>query len=242
METTKVCLRCGQEKSEISFSKHPRYSDGLYPYCKACRKFRYQNSKATIQHYQKRWREQNPELTLLRHARSRAKRKGIVFDLREEDITVPLNCPVLGIPLCAGDGKFGPSSPTLDRHDPVKGYVRGNVAVISFRANLLKNDATIEELEAVIHWMKSPTFTPPREVRLRKKGGWKNPHEGRPVSAAAKVLIAASKRSLSEEQVVLCRRMYDEGQTLKKIATELGVSVKPVFNAIHRVGAYSLIP
>jgi hypothetical protein len=37
-------------------------------------------------------------------------------------------------------------SPTLDRIDNSKGYIVGNVWVISMRANRLKSDATVDEL------------------------------------------------------------------------------------------------
>jgi hypothetical protein len=52
------------------------------------------------------------------------------------------------------DGKFSHSSYSLDRIDSDKGYVKGNVQVISYRANMLKSNASIEELEKVLNWMK----------------------------------------------------------------------------------------
>ena len=42
---------------------------------------------------------------------------------------------------------------SIDRKDSSKGYVKGNVAIISRRANLLKNNATIAELKAVLAFM-----------------------------------------------------------------------------------------
>jgi len=44
--------------------------------------------------------------------------------------------------------------PSVDRIDPTKGYIKGNVEVISWRANHLKNNATVEELEAIVNYMK----------------------------------------------------------------------------------------
>lgn len=56
-------------------------------------------------------------------------------------------CPVLGIPLdYTASGKGVHNSASLDRSDSTKGYVLGNVKVISLRANLLKRDASLEEL------------------------------------------------------------------------------------------------
>lgn len=62
---------------------------------------------------------------------------------------MPKYCPVLGMFLTVGEGKPGPASPTLDRIVPSKGYVRGNVIVVSMRANMIKTDATPAELRRV---------------------------------------------------------------------------------------------
>jgi hypothetical protein len=84
--------------------------------------------------------------------KSRCKQKGIPFDLTLEDIIIPTHCPVLGMELIVGKGTGGwiYSSPSLDRIRPHLGYTKGNVRVICARANLLKSDATIEELEKVL--------------------------------------------------------------------------------------------
>jgi hypothetical protein len=83
---------------------------------------------------------------LLAGARRRAKDCGQEFALVASDIQVPEMCPLLGTPLFFGEGKVGPNSPTLDRVDSTKGYVPGNVWVVSHRANQIKNDATAAEL------------------------------------------------------------------------------------------------
>ena len=85
---------------------------------------------------------------MLNSARERAKKKGIPFDLSPDDIRIPEVCPPLGIHLQRGRGKNGPSpnSPSLDRKDPSKGYARGNVWVISWKANRIKMDATGDEI------------------------------------------------------------------------------------------------
>ena len=78
-------------------------------------------------------------------AKSRANRKGREFSIELSDIVIPDTCPVLGTPMVG---------PSLDRIDSSKGYVKGNVRVISKRANTLKNNATIEELELVLKDLK----------------------------------------------------------------------------------------
>ena len=90
---------------------------------------------------------------LLSLAKFRAKKQGIPFDLTVEDITIPEFCPILGIKLESGRGKGllrSDTIPSLDKIRPELGYVRGNVWVISWRANRLKSDASAEELELIV--------------------------------------------------------------------------------------------
>ena len=88
---------------------------------------------------------------MLTRARERAKREGSAFDLTLADIVIPTRCPLLGIPLAVSAGIPRPHSPSLDRKEPSGGYVRGNVWVISYRANTIKQDATLAELQALVH-------------------------------------------------------------------------------------------
>lgn len=90
-------------------------------------------------------------------AQSRAKKKGIPFTITVDDIVVPTVCPVLGVPLVRGTGKPPPSpnAPSLDRIVASKGYVPGNVIVISFRANRIKTDASLDELKRVAAWLET---------------------------------------------------------------------------------------
>ena len=84
--------------------------------------------------------------------KSKCKAKGIPFDLDVTDVIPPDFCPVLGIKLelhNQGSG-YHVDSASVDRIDPTKGYTKGNVRVISARANLLKNDATSDELRLVL--------------------------------------------------------------------------------------------
>lgn len=99
-----------------------------------------------------------PEGKIFGQRRSDAKKKGIPFTITIEDIKIPKFCPVLGIkiePGQQGDGLgIEDNSPSLDKFVPSKGYVPGNVAVISWRANCLKRDATADELQKVADWMR----------------------------------------------------------------------------------------
>lgn len=92
----------------------------------------------------------HPEVNLYQAALKRAKQKGLEFNLDLGDIRIPTVCPYLGVRLQVNSGHgMNPNSPTLDRIDPTKGYIKGNVEVISWRANRLKSDGTLKELWAI---------------------------------------------------------------------------------------------
>jgi len=100
--------------------------------------------------YARRW-----VTAALGHAKQRAQKKGWDFALSAKDIIVPEFCPILGIRLQVGDGAFSDSSPSLDRINPNLGYVPGNVAVISMRANAIKRDGSAAEHERIAAWMRA---------------------------------------------------------------------------------------
>ena len=90
-------------------------------------------------------RKRDPARKLLNAARNRAKSKNLEFDITKEDIIIPKYCPLLNIELSV----YGNSdnSPSLDRIDNRKGYIKGNIWVISFKANRMKNTANPQELK-----------------------------------------------------------------------------------------------
>lgn len=92
---------------------------------------------------------------MLRAAKGRAKKACVSFDLSEGDISIPHLCPVLGIPILVGQSKASDNSPSLDRVMPSMGYVRGNIIVVSNRANRIKNDATPDELRRVADFFEA---------------------------------------------------------------------------------------
>ncbi len=92
---------------------------------------------------------------MIKSAKKRAKINGLDFDIDDGDILIPDKCPILSIPLFKGDGKVCDNSPSLARIIPSKGYVKGNIAVISTRANRIKSNATYEEIQMVADWVKA---------------------------------------------------------------------------------------
>ena len=102
-------------------------------------------------------RKEQPEYFLWKAAKRRAKLKDLEFDIEVSDIIIPQLCPLLNIPIIhkTGTGSRSPHSPSLDRIKNHLGYVKGNILVVSWRANFLKSDATIEELELLLTNLKS---------------------------------------------------------------------------------------
>ncbi len=103
--------------------------------------------------HQRNWRKANRQKALHNAIKGKCKFFEIPFDLEISDIVIPETCPVLGIPLTWSDHKTN-STPSVDRIIPDMGYVKGNICVISERANRLKNNATQEELEAIVKYIK----------------------------------------------------------------------------------------
>ena len=99
--------------------------------------------RIAARHHERRLRE--PWYYMHRTAKHRAKTLGIPFDVTLDDIREvwPKDncCPVLGVPFTLPkNGRRTPTSPSIDRIDPLVGYVRGNIAVISMRVNVIKQD------------------------------------------------------------------------------------------------------
>ena len=93
---------------------------------------------------------------IVQRAKQRAKKKNIPFDITSKDIYIPEFCPILGIKLNWADKQGGNfDSPSLDKIIPSKGYVKGNIQIISKRANTIKGDASAEEIKLVFDWVVS---------------------------------------------------------------------------------------
>lgn len=89
---------------------------------------------------------------LLAGIKSRCKKWGVEFNLTIDDIIIPPTCPILGIPIEHGKGYRTDNSPSVDRIDNTVGYIKGNVHVISMRANRIKNDSTLGELRLIVEY------------------------------------------------------------------------------------------
>jgi hypothetical protein len=114
---------------------------------------------------------------LVYSARQRAKKFGIPCSISLMDFEIPKVCPLRHVPFRVGNGRPTDDSPTLDRKDPRFGYVKGNVWVISHKANRLKGDFTPNELKTfcenalALDWV---TWTSDDEDAMRRQEAeWK---------------------------------------------------------------------
>ena len=107
--------------------------------------------------YTRKRRDKHPKKMMLYRARNNARIKGMACDITEDDIIIPDMCPVLGIPLIhnAGTRRRSPNAPSIDRIDCSKGYTKDNVRVISWRANDLIANGTLEEFKKVVTFLEA---------------------------------------------------------------------------------------
>lgn len=114
----------------------------------------YQKNKSAIQERVTEKRKRSPEYFMYHSAKTRAKKLGLEFTISIADIEIPTHCPALGIPLVAGSREAHESAPSIDRLDNNAGYVPGNIAVISFRANRIKSFGSVQELRGILKYME----------------------------------------------------------------------------------------
>tara|TARA_B110000858_G_scaffold4633_1_gene5333 strand:+ start:181 stop:597 length:417 start_codon:yes stop_codon:yes gene_type:complete len=86
-----------------------------------------------------KWVEKDLVGHLLRSSRNSAKIRKLEHSITRDDITIPTHCPLLGTELER-------SNVSIDRLDSTKGYVPGNIDVISIKANYLKGNSSIEDV------------------------------------------------------------------------------------------------
>jgi hypothetical protein len=172
------CTKCKLILDFSNFHKHSTSKTGYRGECKKCRKEydlkRYEENKDEIlknrlDYYNKtknipevvarkkkfkdKYYLEKYEIFILNRCRTRAKRNGVDFNLEITDIVIPEVCPVLGIPLVRGKDKASINSPSVDRIDPNGGYIKGNIQIISNLANMMKNNASPENLIKFAEWV-----------------------------------------------------------------------------------------
>lgn len=132
------CTGCASEKLVELFSRNKHQRSGRANWCKSCIKRLWQRPDYQKRRMQRRNEDWPHSLSV--ECRSRAKKQGVACNITRDDIQIPEFCPVLGIKLVPMQGRRAEDCPSIDRIDPYQGYVKGNVAVISWKANRLKSN------------------------------------------------------------------------------------------------------
>jgi hypothetical protein len=138
----KTCQQCKQKARK---EKKKNWSEDQLKAYKAQRKASRRNNKLNI----------NPERWIWQSAKRRSTKKGLEFNLDVSDIIIPETCPIYDIKLefsITGNTKH--NSPSIDRVDNNKGYIKGNVRIISYIANSRKGNITLEQAKNLYLYMK----------------------------------------------------------------------------------------
>jgi hypothetical protein len=145
MEIKCICPTCDKEFIWEGSPSH--FSRAKFRYCgRECQ---------NVKHSMSRRVDKDPRYSMWLGAGRRCRKSGRDFNIEPNDIPeIPEFCPILGIKLKVNNNGPTDESPSLDRIDSTKGYIKGNIRVISNRANRIKSDATYDELKLIYEDLK----------------------------------------------------------------------------------------
>ena len=174
---TKICNRCNKEKNIDQYYLKPYSKSGkCMGHCKDCHNMAAKqrrikdggkkNKKYRMNKY-KEQKEQEPWVLLHHTAKRRASLRNLEYNIDAEYLKSIWTdtCPILGIKLESPVGEQGlgrgkskagakQTSHTIDRIDSTKGYIKGNVCIVSFRANIMKSHGTLDEHRKIVAFME----------------------------------------------------------------------------------------
>ncbi len=150
---TRKCSCCNKWLSILNYSsrvKKLKSGEKVLNYreiCKECSRIKLAAwGKPSREHLNEK-HIKNPLRDILNSAKARAKKYNLQFNITKEDVVIPEMCPYLNIPILVNRDSLKANSPSLDRIDNTKGYIKGNVMIISHKANTCKNNLTLDELK-----------------------------------------------------------------------------------------------
>jgi hypothetical protein len=241
------CWHCQQMKPGDDFPSFPGWKPRGW--CTACLGLLLKVGRASVQY------------RLWLSARRRAHSKGWEFDLLITDIVLPQFCPYFRTVRI----NYGPEadrdagdSPSLDRIDSSLGYVRGNVRIISLRANRMKSDSTVEELQefaegiAVVHPREphvEPEPPPCNTARRKRRRPAPTTHPAlRPGSSMYRLrnlALVSPDYTVTLREVQRALRLGDKVATLALLQRAVESGIGSVVTVVHpsnkrRVHAFRL--
>lgn len=126
-------------------SKRYAHNGVCYECCRLASRAWYHKNKTDLN-----WRKDR----IIKCARNRANINNVEFDITVDDLDWPEKCPVFDTPLDYFSGDRW-NAVSLDRTDSSKGYTKGNVKIISMKANSLKNASTLDDLRKLVIYMEN---------------------------------------------------------------------------------------
>lgn len=100
-----------------------------------------------------------PEIkTIYNRLKASAKSRNIPFNItipELNNISFPISCPIFNIPLKFNRGEAKDDSYSFDRIDSSKPYEIDNLIIVSWKANRLKNNATLQEMQQIAEFYKT---------------------------------------------------------------------------------------
>ena len=147
----KICGECNQSLNLNKFSLIEKWNPNsdTKNTCKKC-----STNLNEKERRDRNWKF-DAKKVLYDNAKQRAKKSNMEFSLKKEDIDIPDSCPVFGFPLKRENRETWMCAPSIDRINNSIGYVKENIIIVSRRANILKKDATIDELEQLFNYYKT---------------------------------------------------------------------------------------
>ena len=147
VKKSKLCKMCGEVNEEMFYSNNKSR-------CKKCisSNSKYQlmndNEKNDYKDKLKVWRGDNLIRVRVSGAKHRAVRKGIIFDITDDDIIDKLNeqdnkCYISKVPLSFNENDWYGMS--LDRLDSNLGYTKENTIIVTKFVNTSKNNLSLDE-------------------------------------------------------------------------------------------------
>lgn len=168
----KICSKCKQLLNITLFSRDKYKPEGYRSACKKCsalefKKYKLDNSESYLKRLSS-VKQKRAELKSINpiqvwahcayhNAKSRAARLNLDFTIGKEWLVknAPTHCPLLKIELSYSSTRSNFNCASLDRINSYKGYTEDNCKIISFKANRIKSNATLDELETLAHNMRN---------------------------------------------------------------------------------------
>jgi hypothetical protein len=156
---SKICTKCKQEKTIDNFNTDKLEKDGYRAWCKeCCHQYNKTYRRKVNNEYTRNYYINNTLRVLIGARICNAKKNNLPYDSQEDLLNClqPIydkgKCEICDRDLISSAGRHQWCSPSIDRIVPKYGYVVGNIAILCWECNKIKNNATPEKLFQIAEW------------------------------------------------------------------------------------------